>query len=217
MSKSWLDLLAQGGVALYPLGICSVLIIAVVLERLFAFGRLGKFPQELMRRVENFLTGGKRDQAIRVLDEARTPFARVAKVGLLRHTSNPQELEDILTLAVDAEVAFAERPLPVLGTIANIAPFIGLFGTVLGIMRAFHEYAASQAALGPAGVSAGISEALIATAAGLGVAICATIANNWCRAWVDGYRLNLERFSTEWSYLLQEGEKPEAQFEEPVA
>lgn len=216
MSDSLLTLLAKGGVALYPLGLCSVLIIAVVLERISAFTRLGKFPQEIMRRVENFLTAGKRDQAIRVLDENnRSSFARVAKAGLLRHTSNPQELEDILTLAVDAELAVAERPLPVLGTIANIAPFIGLFGTVLGIMRAFHEYSSSQSQLG--GVTGGIAEALIATAAGLGVAIVATVSNNWCRAWVDNYRLALERFSTEWSYLLQEGHEAEAQLEEPVA
>ncbi|OPZ85043.1 MAG: Biopolymer transport protein ExbB [bacterium ADurb.Bin429] len=169
-----------------------------------------------MRRVENFLSGGKRDQAIRVLDDARSPFARIAKAGLLRHTSNPQELEDILTLGVDAEIAIAERPLPILGTIANIAPFIGLFGTVLGIMRAFHDYAQMKDALGVTGVSGGIAEALIATAAGLGVAIIATIANNWCRAWVDGYRLQLERFSTEWSYLLQEGHKAEVPVEEPT-
>ncbi len=211
---SLLDLLAQGGVALYPLGLCSVLIIAVVLERIATFTRLGKIPQDLMRRVENFLASDKRDQAIRVLDETRNPFARIAKSGLLRHTSNPQELEDIMTLAVDAELAVAERPLPILGTIANIAPFIGLFGTVLGIMRAFHDYANAQAQLG--GVTGGIAEALIATAAGLGVAIVASIANNWCRAWVDGYRLSLERFSTEWSYLLQEGQKADVQLEEPV-
>jgi biopolymer transport protein ExbB/TolQ len=187
-----------------------------VLERLWAFSRLGKFPQELLRRVENFLTTGKRDQAIRVLDEARSPFARVGKAGLLRHTSNPQELDDILTLAVDAEIANAERPLPVLGTIANIAPFIGLFGTVLGIMAAFRDYAQMKEVVGVTGVSGGIAEALIATAAGLAVAIIATITNNWCRSWVDGFRLQLERFSTEWSYMLQEGKQAEVPLEEPV-
>lgn len=217
MSMSLLELLQQGGVALYPLGICSVLVVAVVLERLWAFSRLNRFPQELMRRVENNLTSGKRDQAIRLLDEVRNPYARIAKAGLLRHTSNPQELEDILTLACDAEIAVAAKPLPVVGTIGNIAPFIGLFGTVIGIMKAFHEYSTMKSAIGTTGISLGISEALIATAVGLGVGIAAVVANNWCNAWVENYRLNLERFSTEWSYLLQEGHSaPEESIEEPA-
>jgi biopolymer transport protein ExbB len=207
MPATLLQLLEQGGVALYPLGICSVLVIAVILERLWAFSRVGRLPQELIRRVENLLSTGKRDQAIRLLDDARNPYARIAKAGLLRHTNNPQELEDILTLALDAEIAVATRPLPVLGTIGNIAPFIGLFGTVLGVIKAFeaigHNSAIPTAGIGT--VMSGIAEALIATAAGLAVAIIAVVANNWCNAWVEEYRLGLERFATEWSYLLQEG------------
>jgi biopolymer transport protein ExbB len=200
-SMSLLALIEQGGITLIPLGICSILVIAVVLERWRTFSRLNIVPQELLRRVEGFLSGGHRDEAFRLLDETDNPYARVAKASLVSPTMGEQELSDMLTLAADSEVDAASAPLPILGTIGNVAPFIGLLGTVIGIMRAFHEVA-QQGQAGANVVSRGISEALIATAVGLGVGIIAVIANNWCTAWVDRFRLRLERFSTEWSYRL---------------
>ena len=164
---SLLSLLKQGGISLIPLAICSVLVLAVVLERLWAFARIGAVPAELMRRVESLLAAGKWHDAIRLLDESHSPYARLAKASLMRKAATTQELTDLLTLACDAELQEVTRPLPILGTIGNIAPFIGLLGTVVGIMRAF-DAVATQHAAGAAVVSAGIAEALIATAVGLG-------------------------------------------------
>ncbi len=217
------ELIVQGGIALYPLGLCSVLIIAVVLERLWLYRRLGGVPQELIRRAETLLAGGDWLGALRLLDGVDNPFARIARATLLRKPAGRQETEDMLALASDDEIAAATRPLPILGTIGNIAPFIGLFGTVLGIMKAFEEYKAGGQ--GPDAVSGGIAEALIATAIGLGVGIVAVVANNWCNAWVEEYRLRLERFSTEWAYRLHDiiakdaasAPAPAAGEEEPVA
>ena len=204
---SLLMLLKQGGIALFPLAICSVLIVAVIFERIWSYSRIGKAPKELIRRIENLITAGEWQEAIRLLDDSTSPYARVIKASLMRKHAGQQEVTDILTLACDAEVAAASFPLPILGTIGNIAPFIGLFGTVIGIMRAFAEVAKTQAA-GANVVSAGIAEALIATAAGLAVGIVAVISNNWCNAWVEHYRLELERFSTEWSYRLEDLMQP---------
>jgi len=199
---AWL-LIKQGGVALIPLGFCSLLVVTVILERIWAFSRVGSMPKELFLRVENLLAACDWQEAIRLLDDSRSPFARIAKASLMRRKADAQEITDILTLACDAEIAHATRPLPVLGTVGNIAPFIGLFGTVLGIMRAFQDVA-HMGAGNSAVVSQGIAEALIATAVGLSIGICAVVANNWCTAWVENYRLQLERFSTEWSYQMKD-------------
>jgi len=196
-------LLIKGGIAVFPLAFFSILVIAVVLERMWTFSHIGKAPKELIRRVENLITSGEWQEAIRLLDESTSPFARVVKASLMRKHASQQEIADILTLACDAEISSMTRPLPVLGTIGNIAPFVGLFGTVLGIMNAFNAIANSQTA-GLNVVINGIAEALIATAAGLAVGIIAVISNNWCNAWVERYRLELERFSTEWSYRLDD-------------
>ena len=203
MSMTFLDLIFKGGVTLVPLGICSILVVAVVLERWWAFSHLGAVPQELIHRVESLLAGGNWQGAGLALDKSSSPFARVLKSALDRQGRNPQETADTLAMACDAELGNATRPLPILGTIGNIAPFIGLFGTVLGIMRAFMDVS-NQGAAGATVVSGGIAEALIATAIGLGVGIVSVISNNWCNAWVEGYRHRLERFSTEWHYRLQE-------------
>ncbi len=216
-SQSLLSLLQQGGISLIPLGICSVLVITIFLERLWAFSRLGRHPRELVHRVESRLTAGQWQEALRLLDESPSPYARVAKAGLLRRQASPQEVSDMLTLACETEVASASRGLPVLGTIGNVAPFFGLFGTVLGIMRAFQEVS-HRGSAEAAAMSGGIAEALVATALGLGVGIAAVIGNNWLQALVEGFRLRLERTATEWVYFLQHLSEPAAERDrEPVA
>ncbi|MHB9129841.1 MAG: MotA/TolQ/ExbB proton channel family protein [Armatimonadota bacterium] len=205
----------QGAIALVPLAFCSVLVVAVVLDRMWTFARLGKIPQELIRRVESLISTGKWHDAVRLLDESNTPYARIAKASLMRKNASDQEITDILTLACDAELATAAKPVPILGTIGNIAPFIGLFGTVIGIMKAFEQIALKHTA-GAEAVSAGIAEALIATAAGLGVGIVAVVCNNWCNTWLERYRLDLERFSTEWGYTLQNLRESKEAVLEPV-
>lgn len=215
-SQSLLSLVQQGGISLYPLGICSILVVAIFLERMWAYSRLNRLPQELLHRVEGLLAAGEWQRALHLLDDFPSPFARVAKTGLLRRQASPQEVTDMLTLACEAEVAAAGRGLPVLGTIGNIAPFFGLFGTVIGIMRAFQEVS-QRGSAEAAAVSGGIAEALIATALGLGVGIAAVIGNNWLLALQDGFRLRLERVATEWAYSLQRVGRPaDAGVSEPL-
>ena len=200
-----LDLMRQGGVALYPLAVCSFLVLAVIIERLRYYAGVGAVPQELLKRVEQFLADRNRQPAKRLLKDSPSPFARVALAGIEQDQVTAAEVTDALTMACEVEVAHAARPLPVLGTIGNIAPFIGLFGTVLGIMRAFNDVAANQGTASTSSavhVSQGIAEALIATAVGLGVGILSVVANNWCNAWVENYKRELDHFATRFGARL---------------
>lgn len=198
------QLIGHGGwIALIPLFICSILVVAVILERLWAFTRFSKIPKEAMRRVENLIVKGETYEALQLLDDYNSPYTRIARAGLVLKNPSDEEVTDILTLACETEISTASKPLPVLGTIGNIAPFIGLFGTIIGIMRAFQKIGTSGTA-GYTTVSTEIAFALIATAIGLGIGVIAVIANNWCNAFIERYRLDLERFSTEWSYQLKD-------------
>lgn len=132
-------LLKAGGATLVVLILCSIVVVAVVLERLFALRRA-------------------RREAPKLVDVAN-PDREAFEAAL-------SELEGEL-----------ERGLPTLATIGSVAPFIGLFGTVVGIMRAFYAMSVHRAA-GIAVVGRGIAEALVCTAAGLGVAIVAVVAYN---------------------------------------
>ena len=107
----------------------------------------------------------------------------------------PEQRQKALQRAVSREASHLERYLPVLATIGSVSPFIGLFGTVLGIMRAFRDIGYAGSA-GGAVVAAGIAEALITTAAGLFVAVVAVIAYNhlmpWAQSLITSTELNAE-------------------------
>ena len=195
-----LQSIKQAGPVLYPLIFCSLLVLAVTLERIWAYSQVGKVPQALLDNAGNLHLVKKTKEAISALKKSPSPYARIACDSLEKDLTSTREITDEMTLAVETEVAKAKRAVPVLGTIGNLAPFIGLFGTVLGIMQCFHDV--GNQGNGTSVVSTGVGEALISTAIGLGVAMCAVVANNWCLTWVENYRLELDHFATRWCNSL---------------
>ncbi|MFQ5329378.1 MAG: MotA/TolQ/ExbB proton channel family protein [Thermodesulfobacteriota bacterium] len=190
------QLLQKGGYVMILLGGFSILSIGVMLERAWSFSRFGKamvdFPAEFIR---TFKTGGV-DVASGLCDGHTSPLANVFRAGLTKITLGAVEMAESMELSARREIANLERYLGVLGTIGNTAPFVGLFGTVLGIIRAFHDLAGAEGA-GPSVVADGIAEALVATAAGLFVAIPAVIAYNYFTRRVVRCTLELEVQSKE--------------------
>lgn len=175
-----LELLKQGGVVMYPLGLCSVLTVAIFLERLWQFRRADRDPEVVVARARASLEASN-PSGVRWGDE---PSPAVRAVGtVLAHRHLPRTaLEEHLRGVLAAEGLRLSAYLGIVGTIGNIAPFVGLFGTVLGIIRAFRDIGQVGAA-GPAVVASGISEALVATAAGLLVAVTAVIVYNLFVTW----------------------------------
>ncbi len=148
---------------------------------------------ELMKFVG---VGGKSEKDLEVFASAGdSPHRRLIRAAL-KHKG---KAEDTLIALLEEETKAlrweAEQRLAALGTIANVAPFIGLFGTVMGVIHAFHAISKSTGA-GPTVVAAGISEALITTAAGLFVAIPAVIAYNFFLKRVRRLGIELDRVST---------------------
>ena len=174
------DLLKQGGVVMYPLGLCSVLTVTIFVDRLWRFLRADRDPQGVLRRAQAALAQGT-NPGPKWPDEP-APVVRVVGAALDQRGQPRQAIEEHVRATLGAEGLRLSTNLGIIGTIGNIAPFIGLFGTVLGIIRAFRDIGEVGAA-GPAVVAAGISEALIATAAGLFVAITAVIVYNFFITW----------------------------------
>jgi biopolymer transport protein ExbB len=165
---------------MYPLGLCSLLTVAILVERLWHFARADRDPQAVLSRVRTALAEGGNPRP-KWADEP-APAVRVAGAALKRLGQPREALEEHLRAVLASENLRLGAHLGIVGTIGNIAPFVGLFGTVLGIIRAFRDIGQVGAA-GPAVVAAGISEALIATAAGLFVAISAVIVYNLFVIW----------------------------------
>lgn len=159
---------------LWLLLLLSVLSLAVVLERLWFFVSTRENAAEL-RAALTRSSEQDRAQLTRRLATSRSLHARVVGAGL--EASTPREAEERMAAEVQLQRLRSERHLAFLGTLGNNAPFIGLLGTVLGIIGAFAELDASQGQL-TAGLMAAIGEALVATAIGLVVALPAVAAYN---------------------------------------
>jgi biopolymer transport protein ExbB len=154
----------------------SVLSVAVMVERaIFLAG--GADTDALGRELLALLRNGDLEGARQALAGQKGPAATVASVGLENYERGTEAVAEAMAGAKARLRIDMERNLGVLGTLGNNAPFIGLFGTVLGIIKAFADLARNQSG-GAAAVMAGISEALVATAVGLMVAIPAVVAYN---------------------------------------
>ena len=184
-----LDLVAlirQGAISTYPLLVCSVILLGIVLERAWSLGGIVRSTARLTREVVPVLARGDWQGAQELVRKHRACPARRVYTDLIeRERGLPMpELERVATERNFEEVQGAGSNLWVLGTIGSAAPFIGLFGTVLGIIRAFHAIALAGTG-GFAVVASGISEALIATALGLAVGIIAVICFNYFQSRVE--------------------------------
>ncbi|MEK6543767.1 MAG: MotA/TolQ/ExbB proton channel family protein [Elusimicrobiota bacterium] len=157
---------------------CSMLLITFSLERWWYFRKIASKSSELLAAIEKYLEDGKYKDAAAFCEQIKTPVAEVAKTALLNHARPRAHIEELTTATRMEQRLKMENYLGILGTLGNTAPFIGLFGTVIGIIKAFRDLALSGSS-GPSVVAAGISEALVATAGGLAVAIPAVVFYNY--------------------------------------
>lgn len=163
---------------LWLLLILSIWSLAVMLDRLFYFTRIKVDFDSFSRRLASLLVKGDREAALDFCRHGKSLEERVASVGLTASHSEKEFLEALMEEVIVKEKQKMEKGLVILGTLGNNAPFIGLFGTVIGIIKAFHDLAMNPDG-GPSVVMSGISEALVATAVGILVAIPAVIAFNF--------------------------------------
>ena len=189
---SLIQLFLSGGFTMYPLLICSLLVWAVIFERLWRYRRLNESLRSFHLEAHNAVLrndfAGLRSLCLR---SAQVPTAQILQTAMERFSAKDQRLRKTWTEAVERKRIQVNMDLRkhfwILGTIASAAPFIGLGGTVIGILESFHEM--SKTGSGGFGtVASGISQALVATAGGIIVAVIAVLAFN--------------AFQTRWSGLV---------------
>ena len=164
--------------------LASVLVVAVITERAIIQSRETKVLQSLHQTVADPLQSGKFDAAVKAAEASPGAATNIILAGLKQVSKGRRAVEEHVSARRVLERQQLERHLLILGTLGNNAPFIGLFGTVLGVIKAFADLA-NAAGAGPEVVMAGLSEALVATAVGLLVAIPAVIAYNYLQKRVD--------------------------------
>jgi biopolymer transport protein ExbB len=169
----------------------SILGVAVAVWRWMALRAATANIVPFMRDLREKLVAGDVDGAIRVCEQHPSPVASIVKAGLLRHGRSKEDMERALHDASSHELAALEKGLGILATIAMIAPLLGFLGTVTGMINSF-DALAEVGLNNPAAVAAGISQALITTAAGLMIAIPIQMAYNYLVARVNGLVRDME-------------------------
>ncbi len=164
---------------MYTLIVCSIINVAIIIDRIIFFHRMrGDFPEFIKNLTERLNAAEPLDQTSAWCSGQKMLEANVAAVGLERGRDNLKASEESMNATMIAAKTRLERGLVVLGTLGSNTPFLGLFGTIIGIIEAFHALSTS-ANPGPEVIMASISEALVATALGLLVAIPAVVAFNF--------------------------------------
>jgi biopolymer transport protein ExbB/TolQ len=172
------DMIMQGWPVLSILLLMSIFSITIIVDRVRLIRRYQVNARSFMARLLRILAEQGKPQAVEFCRKYEFPIAAVS-LEILTQQGGRAAKERAMEHAMQAQVRKLEAMVPVLGTVAGTAPFVGLFGTVVGIIKAFASIAANAGG-GPEVVSAGIAEALITTACGLVVAIPALIGYNYC-------------------------------------
>jgi biopolymer transport protein ExbB len=195
--KTILQVVQIGGFTMYILLFCSFLSVMIILERILYYRRLAKTDRrEFMAKVGRALASGHVDTARAICQNTKAPFSQVVFSGLELHGRREKEISSAMEREIMMETSKLERYTGIVGTIGNTAVYIGLFGTVLGIIRAFHDISVAGAG-GMSIVIGGVAEALVCTATGLSVAIPAVIAYNYFSKRIEHFVDDMELCASE--------------------
>ncbi len=200
------DIFINGGFVMWPILILVIWALAIIIWKLVALSmakiNLNKFLDELLPLIED----DRFDEAIELCENKKGPIASIIKVGLYKVDRGLEVVEKAIENAAVIEMAFLEKGFMALSTTISLAPMLGFFGTVVGMIEAF-DAIAKAGEVDPTIVASGIKVALITTAAGLAVAIPVQFFNNVFVTMVDGIVLDMQRGSEKVIEALVEDEK----------
>ena len=174
-----LNTLAKGGPVMVPLAVCSLLAVTVIIERYLALRKADRGGEQLIAAIRRAHRNGDGAEALAECERVDGLVAGVLAAGVRAHLMGAPVTEAMEEQALTDQGGLNRR-LTVLDTIVTLAPLLGLLGTVLGMISAFHIISVSGTSH-PAGITGGVAEALITTGTGLAIAIFTLIGYNWCR------------------------------------
>jgi biopolymer transport protein ExbB len=195
--KTLLQVLSMGGFTMYILLVCSVLSLGVIIDRLVSYWKQARISRpSFLEKIKDELKRKDFENAMEICREADAPFAKVVLAGLEKAGRTEKVVTGVMERQIEIEVGRLERLTSIVATIGNIAVYIGLFGTVLGIIRAFRDISAAGAG-GMDVVIGGVAEALITTATGLAVAVPSVVMYNYFTRRIERFVRDMELAASE--------------------
>lgn len=198
------ELLQHGGVVMWLLLALGAMATTVFIERLVHYHREQIHALDFLNGVRNVLRRDNVVEAISICDATPGPVARLVKVAILNREKGREGIQDALEQAGLIEVPRLEERLNLIATIAQIAPVLGLLGTVLGLIRVFYVVQQQGLAAPGGALAAGVWQGLVCTGAGLALAIPCYAAYNFLLARLNSIVLDMEKAATEILTMLTE-------------
>jgi len=174
-----IDLIRQGGIILIIIMVTFLIGIIIIIERLLYLRGITRDEQFSIDRINKALRVGKIQEALAICDESDSPASNIMRAGIINRERSESTIKEAILSAASLEIPKLERFLSALGTIAHIAPLLGLLGTVTGNIKAFDVLGAAGTNAAPEELAVGIAEALLTTAAGIIVAVPTVIFYNY--------------------------------------
>ena len=196
-----------GGPVMWPILLCSVFALAITLEKFWYLYKIKIDMQQFLGSVLDKMKHHQVKEALEICEKTKSPVSHILKAGILRYDRPRPQIKEAIEDAALYEIPILEKNLLMLATIAYIAPLLGVLGTVTGMVRCFQSVqskATSFNLVSPADLAGGIWEALLATVAGLAIAIPAFIIYNYLVNRVNNFILEMEKASTELVNFLTE-------------
>ena len=197
----------KGGPLMWPILLCSILALAIIIERIWYLRKIQIGTRQFLNRVLDKMKQHQIKEALEICEAKQIPISRILKAGILKYDRGRQQIKEAIEDAALYEEPHLERNMNLLATIAHISPLLGLLGTVVGLVRCFQIIQTKTTALqtvSPADLAGGIWVALLTTVAGLIVAIPAFVAYNYLVSRIDNFILEMEKASTELVNFLTE-------------
>jgi len=202
-----LDFIVKGGIILWIIMALSVVGLAIIIERVLYFRSIKTDEDKLFQRVKASVEKGHFDEALSIRDNNESPLSALIKVGIEYRAYPESAQKEVLKDAAAQEVPRLERNVSALGTIAHIAPLLGLLGTVTGTMKAFGVLGRFGSVADPSILAKGVSEALITTVGGIVVAVPAVIFYNLLVTKVNMILLKMENQVTALVMMINSGKR----------
>ncbi|MBP7095698.1 MAG: MotA/TolQ/ExbB proton channel family protein [Spirochaetia bacterium] len=209
-----LEFFAKGGPVLWIIMALAFVGLSIIIERLLYFRRIDVDEEKLFSRVKSALEKGRFDEAMAICDTNVSPLSALMKVGIEHRSRSEQAQKEVLKDAANQEVPRLEKGVSALGTIAHIAPLLGLLGTVTGTMKAFGVLGRFGAVTDPAVLALGVSEALVTTVGGIVVAVPAVIFYNFLVTKVNLILVKMENQVNTLILMVNAGNNPKRRAED---
>jgi biopolymer transport protein ExbB len=189
--EDFFEFLAKGGVLVIPILLCSVLALAIFLERMIRFSRVKIKDYAFVEKISQHIKHGEDQQAYDLACSTDAPVCRIVANAMEVKDQDRETLETVIAHAKDEEIRGLSRYLQALATIGNIAPLLGLLGTVMGMIKAFMVIQQMGGKVNAAVLAGGIWEAMMTTALGLAVALPTIVAHSYLVSRVDKFEAQL--------------------------